>query len=199
LEKSKEAWMIKNYCVYYGIRSTYDPANYFEVLHEPFSVNRTRLFDYYFKHLSNVKVTNTGFDSTYYHTAEDQADRGYTIGEAIRALDITNFDLYAEQKKCLEQIIEKCFRKNIRVILFTPPVYKTFCTPSDTLELNTSIRTCQLMQSGYSNVAYFNLLNDSSFTGNDYFDRSHLNDAGAKKLSLKMNGLIENDKLIRTK
>jgi hypothetical protein len=40
------------------------------------------------------------------------------------------------------------------------------------------------------NCVYVNLLTDSSFTATDYYDAAHLNDIGAKKLSMKIDSLL---------
>lgn len=193
LETSKENHHIKNYCLYYDLHSTNDPSNYFELLNQPFSVNRTRLIDYYIKHKEDIKITDRGFDSTYYTEIANQELGGPTASYAIKQLNITDLSKYNELKQCLEDIIEKCKAKNIKVILFTPPAYKTFYSPADTLELNTSIRTCQSIQSNFSNVKYFNFLADTSFTMDHFYDISHLNSLGAKKLSEKINTIIAND------
>jgi hypothetical protein len=193
LETSKENYYVKNYCLYYGLHSTNDPANYFELLNQPFSVNRARLIDYYIKHKEDIKITDRGFDSTYYTEATNQELGGPTASYAIKQLNITDFSKYHELKQSLEDIIAKCKAKNIKVILFTPPAYKTFYSSADTLELNTSIRTCQSIQNNFSNVWYFNFLEDTSFTIEDFYDISHLNSLGAKKLSEKINAIIAND------
>lgn len=190
LESSKENHLAKNYSLYYGLRSTNDPTNYFELLNQPFSVNRTRLIDHYFKHRNDIKITDRGFDSTYYAMVTTEELSGPTANYAIKQLNITDFRKYDELKKCLEQIIDKCKTRNVKVILFTPPAYKTFYSPADTLELNTSIRTCQMIQADHSNVSYVNYLEDTDFTKDDFFDISHLNGLGAKKLSQKINAII---------
>ena len=35
----------------------------------------------------------------------------------------------------------------------------------------------------YENAVYYNLLTDSAFVANDYYDADHLNEIGAKKLT----------------
>lgn len=193
LETSKENHHVKNYCLYYNLHVTNDPANYFELLNQPFSVNRARLIDYYINHIQDVKITDRGFDSTYYTEAANKELGGPTASFAIKQLNITDFSKYNELRLCLEQIIEKCRTKNIKVVLFTPPAYKTFYSSADTLELNTSIRTCRSIQNNFSNVKYFNFLEDVDFTIDDYYDISHLNSLGAKKLSEKINMIIANE------
>ena len=39
-------------------------------------------------------------------------------------------------------------------------------------------------------IYYFDLLKDKSFKANDYFDADHLNEIGAKKLTMKLDSII---------
>jgi len=190
LETSKADYLVKNYCLYYNLHVTNDPSNYFELLNQPFSVNRKRLIDYYIDHRQDVKITDRGFDTTYNTRKTNAPLGGPTASFAIKELNIT-VNKYNELRTFLEDIIEKCKARNIRVILLTPPVYETFYSPADTALLNTSIRTCQTIQQKFSNVKYLNFLGDTDFTINDFFDLSHMNKAGAKKLSEKINTAIE--------
>jgi hypothetical protein len=193
LETSKENHLVKNYCLYYNLHATNDLTNYFELLNQPFSVNRKRLVDYYINHIQDVKITDRGFDSTYNTRQTNRQLVGPTASFAIKQLNITDFSKYKELRRCLEDIIVKCKARNIGVILLTPPAYKTFYSLADTAELNSSIRTCQSIQQDFSNVKYFNFLEDTDFTIDDFFDLSHLNKVGAKKLSEKINAVIENN------
>jgi hypothetical protein len=191
LEDTRSRFLLKNYAVYYGFSGGLNPANYLEILDQPFSVNRTHLFDYYLKKKSHLKITALGFDSTYHSTEKKTSIDGPTAGEAIERLDMKGISLVDEQKRNLELIIEKCRERKIKLLLFTPPAYEGFYTPADTLHLNTSIRACQEMQDKYDNVRYYNFLGDSSFTIDDFYDYSHLNQFGSKKLSAKFNQILQ--------
>jgi hypothetical protein len=46
----------------------------------------------------------------------------------------------------------------------------------------------------YDNVTYQNFLLDSSFSAIDFFDADHLNEIGAKKLTSKLDTLINQRK-----
>jgi hypothetical protein len=96
LETSKENHLVKNYSLYYKLHSTSDPANYFELLNQPFSVNRTRLIDHYIKHKQDIKITDRGFDSTYYTEVVNQELGGPTASYAIKQLNITDLSKFNE-------------------------------------------------------------------------------------------------------
>jgi len=46
------------------------------------------------------------------------------------------------------------------------------------------------MSETYKNCIYVNLLDDPDFIKDDFHSADHLNEAGAKKLSLKLNEII---------
>jgi hypothetical protein len=193
LENSPAKFLLKNYSIYYGLNLGIKPSQYLEILDQSFSVNRTRLYSYYSNHHSELKMTPLGFDSTYHSAGRKTTIGGPTAREAIDRLDVTGTDLFEEQKSNLEKIIRRCDERNIKLLLFTPPAYKGFYAPGDTANLNIVISACQNMQSKYSNVRYFNFLSDTSFTIDDFYDYSHLNEIGAKKLSAKFNSIIKDD------
>lgn len=194
LQNSTESRLIKNYSIYYGIHATRKPADQLEILSLPFPVNRTRLYEYYIQHKTNINITAAGFDSTYHYTGQYVLDRGVNASDALERLNGHDFVLYEKQKACLEQLIGECARKNIRVILFTPPAHPSFYSSADSAAVETSIATCRSIEKEYPNVRYANFLHDSLFVSNDFYDMSHLNDSGAKKLSLAVNTIITKDK-----
>lgn len=193
LGSSPANFLLKNYTIYYGLNVGSKPSQYLEILDQSFSINRTRLFSFYRNHQSELKMTPLGFDSTYHSAGLKTTIGGPTARDAIDRLDFSGMDIFDEQKSNLEKIIRRCGERNIKVLLFTPPAYKGFYAPNDTANLNIAISTCQNMQSRYSNVRYFDFLNDTSFTINDFYDYSHLNEIGARKLSAKFNSIIKNE------
>ena len=89
-------------------------------------------------------------------------------------------------EKDLESFIEVLKQKKINIIFITTPVYNTyskFCNPK-ILEQNSSFinQLCTKYQ-----TQYLNYFSDSSFIKEDFFDNDHLNNSGAKKLSIKIN------------
>ena len=44
----------------------------------------------------------------------------------------------------------------------------------------------------YNNTTYVDFLLDTSFVKADFYDADHLNDKGAKKLTIKLESLIKN-------
>jgi hypothetical protein len=76
------------------------------------------------------------------------------------------------------------------VIIFTTPAYKTYVQNLEINQLNNTINTVTKFADTYPNTRYYNLLNDKSFNQEDFFDADHLNETGAKKLSLIIDRII---------
>ncbi len=86
----------------------------------------------------------------------------------------------------VEDFIVQIKRKNINIVFITTPVYTTyskFCYPK-IIEQNSNF--INQLTSKYQ-CKYYNYFTDTSFKKIDFFDNDHLNNNGAKKLSIKLN------------
>ena len=97
-----------------------------------------------------------------------------------------------EIEKDVEDFVEKLKRKSINIIFITTPVYTTyskFCNPK-IIEQN--LNFINQLTSKYQ-CKYYNYFTDSSFVKEDFFDNDHLNNNGAKKLSIRLNNEMQNN------
>jgi hypothetical protein len=188
LENGTEKWRAKNYLIYYKIYNTNNIQYYFEFFSLPIKENISRIISFYFKNESAITTDSLGHGI--YYLSEYKNDL-YKTGE-IAALLHTDKKLnnWAENISSLCKIIEICKDNNITVILYTPPAYSTYRTHLDPFQLNKTIESAQYFCKKNSNVYYFNFLVDTFFTANHFYDANHLNDKGAKLLSIKLNSLI---------
>ena len=67
---------------------------------------------------------------------------------------------------------------------------KIICLPLNKLQLNRTIETAKNLTKQYANTSYINWLSDDSFIASDFYDADHLNNIGAKKITLKMDTLV---------
>lgn len=188
LDHSDESWRIKNYPIYYQLYTTARIPDYFEVLSLPFSINRNRLVSWYIHKKVNLSSTPLGYGARF-----DTASGEYlqtTAMTAIQRHTLTDLSYYPLEKRSLQQILDACRDRQIRVILFIPPVCEAYGSKIAPRQLSATIQTCEYFQKTYSNVSYFNFLRDTSYKENDYFDADHMNVTGAKKLSLKIDSII---------
>ncbi|MES1219658.1 MAG: hypothetical protein ABUT20_29430 [Bacteroidota bacterium] len=188
MKNSDADWRMTNYSIYYKIHESYKISDYLEIFKLPFSVNRNKLISYYFKNKNSVTITNLGFGSDY--TSGSRRDLNATALEAEILHTIKDYRDFPDEKKSLEEIVLTCQKRNIRVILFTPPAYSGYVSKIDSVQLKKTFSTCNYFIENYKNVRYFNFLTDSSFLDSDYFDAVHLNEIGAKKMSLIMDSVI---------
>jgi len=187
LETSGENWRIKNYSIYYHLYTTNRIADYSEVLSLPFSINRNRLITWYIRKDSNSTITSLGYGTNY--NSKFNRDLDSSGRETAKVHKVKNFKDFPIEKRSLEQIIASCAKNKIRVILFTPPAYFTYTSGIDPAQLRITIHTCDSLAAACKNVYYYNLLNDPSFTAVDFFDADHLNEKGARKLSLMIDSM----------
>lgn len=188
LANSAEDWRMKNYSIYYQVHETSRIKDYFEVLNLPFSINRHRLISYYIRNQNAVTSSPLGYGTDY--TSANKRDLNETALTVLRVHKAKNTRYFTDEKKSLEEIIRVCSKRGIKVILFTPPAYHSYSDHIDSFQITTAANTAEAFQKDYKNVFYFNFLNDTSFVADDYYDADHLNEIGAKKLSLKVNSLI---------
>jgi lysophospholipase L1-like esterase len=84
------------------------------------------------------------------------------------------------------KLIKKALQKHLKVIILTPPLYKTYRSHIPkrvTKEIHGF--TSDIMKK--YNLKYFDYSDDKRFNIYDYEDDNHLNSSGAKKLSKIIN------------
>jgi hypothetical protein len=188
LKNSKDNWRLKNYAIYYKINVSNNIADYSEILSLPFSINRHRLISYYIDHETAVTSSELGWGSNY--SSKVKHDLNETVSKTVRVHKIDDSRDLPEEKRSLEKIISSCYTRKIKVILFIPPGYSGYTSKIDSEQLKITLNTCKHLAAIYSNVYFFDMLNDSLYKADDYYDADHLNEIGAKKLSLKMDSII---------
>ncbi len=191
MEEEAENWRVKNYTIYYNLKTNSSIFNYSEVLSHPIAKNICRLNSYYIEGNSNLSSTTLGKSENLQFldkTGEKAAIRH--TREALYSDKIQN--IFKENKFILNAIIEWCKKRNVKVILFTPPAYKTYIQKLNKKQLNLTLHTANETASKYDNCRYVNLLKDKSFTENDFYDADHLSEPGAQKLSRQIDKLVYN-------
>lgn len=90
----------------------------------------------------------------------------------------------------MEAIIKFAKDRGVQVILCTFPTYKTYVEHLNKVQADRTFQTAEALAAKYPNVTYVNCLNDSQFISGDFYDADHLNESGARKMSLKMDSII---------
>ncbi|WP_183568287.1 hypothetical protein [Mucilaginibacter sp. SP1R1] len=187
LENGIESWRVKNYNIYYGIRSCNYTDNS-ELLSNKLLSNVGRIKSTYINHESTVFCSEFGWGTEY--TSQKRKDLKSTGEVAAKRHFLINRGYFNENVAVLESIIKYADKNHVKVILYTSPAYKTYVQNLNREQLGRTINMLYAISKKYNNVSYINLLNDNSFTQVDFYDADHLDDLGAKKLTHKMDSLL---------
>ncbi|WP_152560994.1 hypothetical protein [Flavobacterium sp. ASV13] len=193
LETGIESWRIKNYIIYYHINTgnNYNRSNHFELFNGKISDNIERIKEYYIHHkVKNITCNKYGSGVIYSSTKKkDLVETGKSA--AKRHTQNIHDNLYfKENTKILKNIVQLANSKNAKVIFITCPANKTYVENLNAAQLYATINFINRLVKSSPNASYYNFLSDKSFEDTDFYDADHLNKIGAKKLSLKIDNLL---------
>lgn len=192
LEGGIEKWRIKNYNIYYDLNKfNYSYSDNFELSNGKISTNLDRLKEYYFKHeINSISCNKYGWGTSYKSiNNKDLIETGISASKR-HTKNIKNNCYYKKNIEAINSFIQLAKTINAKIIFITSPAYKTYVENLDSNQLNSTIEFMNKLPKNNSNVFYYNLLNDKSFKSKDFYDADHLNEIGAKKLSLKLDSII---------
>jgi hypothetical protein len=188
LETGVEKWRIKNYNIYYGLNNSTDLVENSEILNGKWNENIYRLDKFFRKNKSDISCNTLGWGTK--NNSENAKDLIETGKSAANRHHKKSKSFFDENVKLVEEIIAIAKSKKAKVLFYTCPAYKTYVSQLNKEQLQTTIATIQAIQKANSNVSYFNFLNDSSFTAQDFFDADHLNEKGAEKFTKKIDSIL---------
>ena len=186
LEDGPEWWRVKNYCIYYDC-----PIHKYELKFqtELYGLNIIpqvkRLWSYIINNENAINCDTLGFGTNY--TKANRAENWFANGgESIKGHTF-NLQKYAtrihENKDCLNSIAKTCKQNNVKFLLVTMPVLKSYSERIDTPQYNLTVNFCDSLANTYDNVIYINLFLDNRFVEDDFYDADHLCEIGAEKLT----------------
>lgn len=191
LDSGPEKWRAKNYSIYYGIHQDGGLASHFEILGNNSNRLLKRLRKYYLKHDRKgiCRCSPLGYGLDFNSSIKNDLESS-GIASAHRHRTNTP-QLLAANQKTLAEIIGFAKARNIVVLLYTPPAFKTYVSHLDAQQLETTLRIPTELAEQYDNVEYINFMTNSAFIACDFFDADHLNEIGAAKLTHMMSADIE--------
>lgn len=189
----KKKTIIKNYVIYFDIHNSESFSDNFELL--SIKLNWNRLISYYIYKKTEISVSELGWSTSYNSiNNKDLLETGKNTAITHTCKDIfsqENKIFFNENIYLLNKIIES--KENLKVILFTPPGYKTYREHLNQEQLNQTIKIATEIAEKYDNCVYYNFLENSDFVAEDFHDADHLNEKGAKKLSILLNKIVEKE------
>ena len=188
LETDVEKWRIKNYVLYYGFENKYHFTDNFESLSNDIKLNVKKVVKHYALNTSFITSSNLGWGNNFNSKNKKTFKGKFTAKKHT----VKNFDLYDENLKSLKKTIALCKKNNINILFITTPTHQSYSENLNKIQLEKTTKTISELVKNNSNCRYLNLLKSDKFTNEDFYDSDHLNEIGAKKLSLLLNNLITN-------
>lgn len=189
LKTQNDSWRIKNYNIYYGMNYSYSLADNMEIFSSKSLTNGKRIFSFYINGNSNITCSEFGWCTLY--RSEESKDLNETGKIAAKRHTFEDSNNLNDNISILRSIIELCNRHNVNVILYTPPAFESYRSYLNNEQLNITLDISNEMSNTFDNCTYINLLENKQFVEQDFYDGDHLNEIGAKKLSLLLNKLIQ--------
>jgi hypothetical protein len=195
LKRGQDSWRIKNYVIYYEMDIPYSLSSlstHIELLSSNPFVNTKRFASYYIKGHQNIPCSELGWGTSYNSSnAQDMKKTGKAAAFRHSKNKDSDENFFHENIITLNSIMEFCVKHDVKLIFITTPAYITYRENLDKEQLSQMIETITEMTEKHANWQYINLLDNPIFTSDDFYDADHLNEIGAKKLSLLIDKEIE--------
>ncbi len=189
LEDGIEHWRIKNYNIYFNSYYSCNIKYYFEIFNSRFKDNVKRIKKYYRKNNNSVTCTPLGFSRI--PVVLDQIGLDESGKAAALRHGSREFGRLEKNILLLATLIADCNERGVEVVLFTPPAHRAYRKHLSQNNLDIINASIQKLCNRFNNVSYFYFLDDSRFENNCFSNADHLNQAGAKKLTLIINELLK--------
>ncbi len=192
LSNSVESWRLKNYNLYYDFQLSNKLSDNTELISNNLNLNISKIISFYLQNEKFITCSELGYANKFKEN-KDLVKSGIEAGIRHTVEDFSNLD---ESINILNEMISFAKKNDIEIIFYTSPAYYTYVSNLNVNQLELTIKTITKIADN-NDIAYFNLLEDSSFNSSDYRDADHLNQKGAKKLSLKIDDMILNSKILK--
>lgn len=184
LSEHVESWRVKNYRLYWGYPAPFPIRNNFELMNG-FGRHVKSVFRFYVRKVPNTTCSDAGFGLRYHHTLRPVDWPNTGKAAARRHTMALKRDIVEENSRFLREIVKICRDRGVRVILFTPPAWKTYVENLSEEQME-EVRNLCLSLSRAEGVEYVDLLKDPLFAESDFFDADHMNEKGAEKLTVRL-------------
>ena len=180
LETDVEKWRLKNYILYYGFENKYHYTYNFETFNYDILLNIKKVIKHYVLNKSYITSSNLGWGTNFSSKNNQKFDGKFTAKKHTAS----NFKLFDANLKSLLKIIELCKKKKVKILYVTTPTHASYYKNVNQMQLLKTTNTINELVKKNPNCEYINLLDSEKFIATDFHDADHLNEIGAKKLSL---------------
>lgn len=190
LKLSPEDWRLKDYKLYTNVDLDYTLKHNSEVLAMGLKQSLEVLKNEYFNNTPLLNCDSLGFGKVKSQLKTIDLDNAGRI--AAKRHTISSWHLLHKNSEVFKKIIEHCNQRHIKVLVVTPPAYKSYVNNLNTNQVDKMVETGIYLGEKYENCSYHNFMTRLNLIHSDFYDADHLNSLGAKKFSLILNSLIEN-------
>lgn len=192
LKETIEPWRAKNYVIYYGILFEPQVADFSEMLTFRLGTNIERLYSYYIKGESPETASKLGWGTDHKSGGDPNLLEDGISASKRHTADLDKEKLTIRQNvENLNEMAAEANKRGIKVILFTPPAYKTYVERLNERQLKLMRTSVDDLMARYPNIQYVDYLTDTAFVKEDFYDSDHLNEIGAEKLTRMLDGLMD--------
>lgn len=183
LEEGPEWYRCINYKLYNECTKHSDFSKYnFELSNRETYIRKIIKF---FKSDNSVGCDSLGWANDYCLATRKKTDSFYNKDVALADMKYHTSKDWSDELYIFEylcKIAEFCQKRNIKMILVTPPVWHTYSDNCDKKQLERMYQLVDSLVHKYP-VEYKDYFNDKRFELNDFYDICHLSDLGAEKFS----------------
>lgn len=186
LEDGKEWFRGIYYKIYYGYDKHSNFSKYnFEISNfSRFTLKCQRIVENFFTGATSRDCDSLGWGCIF--TAPDHFDAASMLEDAkftVEAHKCEDWSRVDYNVQYLNKIGEWCKRRNVNIIVITPPMWEKYVDMVDPKQIAVMHDVINAFVSKY-NAKYRDYLRDGRFRGRDFRDSDHLSDLGAEKFSL---------------
>ncbi len=196
LEQGGEAWRVTKYVLYYD--SPIDKKyNHYEL--KPLNLSTLkRLGRFIIKGENTISIDSLGWGVGY---SFDKKTEDWKGSGAVAAKRHTKKSIDQERVQSniahIDNIIEIANRHNAKVVLLNTPTHEVYREHLNAEQWQLMNNVCDSIALAHENVYRLNYFSDSTFVDDDFFDADHLNEYGAKRLSIMLSNALDSLGIIR--
>lgn len=187
LENSPEWWRIKGYCIYMGCNYHLMEPKYHLEISTKDKLKQLLREDFFW--INHQSCDSLGWGTKYKKENRVQDWKSTGNSACIRHTNQSQ-EFVLENVQYIQEIIDDCERRSIKVILLTTPTYKSYYDLLEPIQLHEMFEICYEFDNKHEHVVYLNWLKHNEFTEDDFFDADHLNEYGAEKLTKMLDEYI---------
>lgn len=181
-EKGIEDWRAKYYSIYYGCKyHRFEPKYNLEIYN---NLRLKKVLYSVFGKVNHRTCSDLGWGTTFkFENRSNDWKKSGPIAVKRHTSAKIDMGIVEKNKRLIEEMLDKCGRKQVKVIIMTMPAYQTYRENLNQKQLELMEECCGYFVKHHDNVCYLNLMADERFCEDDFYDADHLNEFGAAKLT----------------